>query len=339
MDQDHELDAGARLLALNDGFLYARALQLVVEVGVPELLADGPRAVSDLAAATGTHPDALHRVLRALASQGVFREEAAGWFALTPLGQHLRADHPGTVRSMVAFAGQVCHAFTDAMHSLRTGAPSCPETFGQPFFALLRDQPERGALFNAAMTEATVAESGAVVDAYDFATARRIIDVGGGNGALLAAILRACPDSTGVIFDQPHVAESARRRMTAAGLDGRWEVVTGDLFGEIPRGGDLYVLKWILHDWSDEQAVAILRGCRRAMGPESRLVLIERLLPADDTPHPSKALDLVMLVLLGGRERTGDGYARLLAEAGFRVSRVVATASTLSVIEARPQHG
>ncbi|MFF9480696.1 methyltransferase [Streptomyces sp. NPDC014733] len=328
-------NGGTRLLHLSDGLLAARALHLVAAAGVADALAAGPRPVAELAAATRTHPDALHRLLRVLAGEDVFREVRPGVFALSPTGQYLRSDHPESVHALLAFCELVGRSFADAMHSLRTGEATFPRTYGRPFFDHLRAHPEADGLFNAGMAQVSRRDAAALVDAYDFGGARTVVDIGGGDGGLLLPVLGAFPGTDGVLFDQPHVVAAARERIAAAGLADRCRTVAGDLFGALPPGGDLYLLKWILHDWPDEEAVAILRGCRQAMGPDGRLLVIERLIPAGNHPHPAKMLDLVVLVLLGGRERTAQEYEALLDEAGLTACRVIGTASGLSILEAR----
>jgi hypothetical protein len=226
-------------------------------------------------------------------------------------------------------------AFSDAEYSLRTGQPAFPKTYGRPLFDYLRDSPEDGAAFTAAMAGFAATEAQEILAAYDFGAARRIVDVGGGDGTLLTAVLAANPGQTGELLDQPEVAAAARERITAAGLDGRATAAAGDFFSSVPAGGDLYLLKWIIHDWPDEQAVAILRRCRSAMAPGSRLLLIERVLPDTDAPHTSKVWDFTMLVVLGGRERTKAEYARLLSSAGLRLERVLPGAES-DLLEAVP---
>jgi O-methyltransferase domain len=326
----------ARLLELSGAYVHARALHLIAEVGVADALADGPRPVAELAAVTRTHPGALHRLLRLLAGDGVVREVDPGVFQLAPPGQFLRSDHPESLRPMLVFQQRIARAYADALHSLRTGRPTFPETFGRPLFEFLRDQPELGRLFDASMAQITRVDGESVIAAYDFSGAGKIVDLAGGDASLLTAILGACPATTGLLFDQPHVLPAARRRIDAAGLADRCDVAGGDLFGPIPPGGDVYLLKWILHDWPDDKAVTILRGCREAMPPGGRLLVIEQLIPPGDAPHPSKVLDIVMLVMLGGRERTSEEYRALLAEAGLTLHHVTQTTSALSILEARP---
>jgi SAM-dependent methyltransferase len=334
-DQSISNDA-FRVLQLSEGFGTARAIQLAVEAGVADLLGGGPRSADDLAAETATHPGALYRLLRALAGVGVFTEVEPGRFDLTAVGQHLRADHPQSLRSWVLFQGLFNTVYAEAMYSLRTGAPTAPQVFGEPFFAHLAHHPEHGAIFQQAMAQQSRVTGVALATAYDFATARQIIDVGGGDGSLLGTILGVHPQPTGLVFDQPFVADAAGKHLAAAGLGERCRFVAGDFLREVPSGGDVYLLKGIVHNWPDDQARLLLANCRRAMGPDSRLLLIEWVVPVGDTPHPSKLLDLAMLLVYGGRERTEAESRTLLGEAGLRLERIIGTASTLNVLEAVP---
>nr|WP_229686663.1 acetylserotonin O-methyltransferase [Longimycelium tulufanense] len=329
-------DGAMRLLELHDYFLQARAIQLAAELGIADLLADGPQSVGHLAAATSTDRDALHRLLRTLTGCGIFAGTASGDYELTAMGAHLRRDHPRSVRSFMVLGGTFVGVFVDAMHSLRTGNATFSQTYGEPLFSHLRHHPDRQSLFDAAMADLSRLESDAVLNTYDFTRARTIVDVGGGDGSLLSAILLRYREARGVIFDQPHVAAAADNGIVASGLTGRCTFAAGDFFESVRPGGDLYLLKSIVHDWPDEQALTILRNCRRAMGPHGRLLLIERVLPANDAPHPSKTMDFAMLVLLGGRERTGDEYAALCGQAGLRLDRVIGTSTPSSILEVYP---
>jgi ketosteroid isomerase-like protein len=325
------------LMKVNENLTHGWALQLAAELGIADQLSAGPRSSANLAVTTATHPQAMYRLLRTLSGAGVFTEVEPGIFGLAPCGTHLRTDDPQSIRAIMMISNLFSRAFIDAMHSMRTGEPAFLQTFGEPLFAYLRRHHDLGALFNAAMAAITRLETAAILDAYDFATARRIVDVGGGDGTLLTAILRAQPAAAGVIFDQPEVIDDARARIRASGLAKRCSVVGGDFFEDVPSGADLYLLKWVLHDWSDAQAVEILHNCRRAMPPGSKLLLIERVIPPGDTPHSSKVIDFTMLVIVGGKERTGEEYAALLAKAGLRLTRVVTTSAESSIIEAVPE--
>lgn len=329
-------DDALRLLRLAESFGPARATQLAAELGVADLLGAGPRSAEDLAAALSTHPGALYRLLRALAGVGVFTEVKPGWFGLTPIGERLCADHPESLRTWVIFQGLFNGVYDEAMHSLRTGASTVPKVFGEPFFTHLQHHPEHATLFNTAMGERSRIIGKAFADSYVFTGARRIIDVGGGDGSFLSAILSANSEPTGVVYDQPYLADAVRKNVAAAGLDERCAFVGGDFLQEVPSGSDVYMLRGVLHNWPDDQVRTILGNCRQAMEPHSRLLLIEWLVPTGDAPHPSKFLDLAMLFVYGGRERTKEEYVDLLAEAGLQVDRIVGSSPAQNVIEAVP---
>jgi SAM-dependent methyltransferase len=335
-DTDQREDHALRLIQLAEGFGAARAVQLAAELGVADLLAGEPRGAADLAAAVPAHPDALYRLLRALASVGVFVEVEPGWFGLTPVGERLRADHPQSLRSWVIFQGLLNIVYANAADSIRTGTATTAKVFGEPLFEHLRSHPEHRALFNAAMAEQSRATSEVLAHYYDFSRARQIVDVGGGNGAFLSAVLRANPELTGVVYDQPYLAEDAERQLASAGLADRCGFLPGDFLDSVPAGADLYLMKGILHNWTDDDARAILANCRRAMDARGRLLLVDWVVPTGNAPHPSKFLDLTMLFVYGGRERTEAEHSWLLAEAGLKLARVIGPPSMLNVLEVVP---
>lgn len=325
-----------QLFLMSEGVVISTALSLAAELGIADLLADGPRSGEELAQATSTHPRSLHRLLRLLGSVGVFTEAQPGRFALTPLGECLRSTVPGSMRSWLRMVGLKVwfHTYAEALHSLRTGEPAFARSVGMEFFDYLATHPQEGEIFNAAMSDFGRGVAAAVVQEYDFSGVDKAVDVGGGNGSLIGAILQANPRMTGILFDQSHVAEGARKSITAAGLSSRCDIVAGDFFSSVPAGGDAYILRWIIHDWDNDRALTILRNCRAAMKATARLLLVETVIPPGDEAHPGKLVDFVMLTALGGQERTADEYRRLLDEAGFRLNRIVATASPMSVLEA-----
>lgn len=326
------------LLELGDEIVHARALQIAAELGIADLLAAGPRPSDELAEQTDSDPGAFYRMVRLLASRGLFHETEPGVFALTSMGGPLRSDHPASVRSVLALTGTVAPVVMGGVHhSLRTGEATFPAVTGEHIYDYMAHHPEQGRLFDEAMQELTRVMVPAVLDAYDFSGASRVVDVGGGSGALLSAILHHVPGASGVLLDAPWVVDSARERIREEGLADRCSVVSGDFFDEVPTGGDLYVLKWVLHNWSDERATDILRSCRNAMGEGSTLLVIESVLPSDGTFHPGKTMDLSMLVLSGGRERTEEQFTALLAGAGLGIERVVPTRSPHSLMEAAPR--
>ena len=324
-------------MALGDGMIPSWALQVASTLRLADLLAAGPLSPDDLAGRTETHPDALGRFLRYLASLGVVSEMPDGRFDLTQAGSLLRSDVEGSLRQWFVMNGVIWRTFADApLESLRTGQPAFNTVFGASVFEHAERDQEWGAAFDEAMVGATHTTARAVLDAYDLADARLVVDVGGGRGHLVRAILDRHPAARGIVFDLPQVAARARLEIEQAGLADRLQVVGGSFFETVPPGGDAYLLSWILHDWDDDRALVILRACRGAIGPGGRLLVIEACIPSGDVPHPGKPLDMVMLVAMGGRERTEVEYRELLAAAGFRLTRVVATASPMSVLEAIP---
>ena len=327
------------LLRLLLGYRLSQALVVAAELGVADLLAAGPRPVDALAAATGAHAPALHRVLRLLASEGVFVEAAPGYFALTPLAEPLREDAPDSLRPRARFDGAAWNwrAWGTLRESVLTGEPAFDRAHGVGLFAYLQGDPAAAEVFHRHVDALTSASTRDVLDAYDFPGARTLVDVGGGHGAMLVAALRAQPELGGVLFDRPHVVAAARPRLAAAGVGDRGEAVAGDFFAAVPAGGDTYLLKYILHDWDDARCRAILANCRRALPAGGRLVVVEALLQSGHGADYAKYLDVTMLALTaGGRERTEAEYRALLNAAGFRVARVLPTRSELAVIEAVP---
>ncbi|MBZ4320864.1 SAM-dependent methyltransferase [Streptomyces sp. SCA2-4] len=317
------------------GHIHASALRAVVVHGIPDLLADGPRTADDLAARSGTETEPLRRVLRLLAARGIFHDHGDGTFGLAEDGQELRADVPGSQRAAVLL-------FTDEMFrrsaeglpdTVRTGRTGFDAAYGVPFFDHLSSEPEKGRLFDAAMTSLAPDEANQrLARACPFPDGGTVVDVAGGRGGLLRAVLTEHPGLTGVLFDRPETV--AGHLLDTGELTGRWRVEAGDVFTSVPDGGDVYLLKHILHDWPDEDCLRILTTIRRAMSLGARLLVIDAVLPADGSPHPAVALDVVMLMTLQGRERTAPEFEDLLARTGFRLDRVVRTPSLTSVLEA-----
>jgi hypothetical protein len=327
----------ATLLQMMTGYWVSQALYVAAKLGVADLLADGPRSVEALAAATQTDAPSLRRILRALASVGVFTEARPSAFALTPLAALLRTGTPGSMRALaIMYAEEQYRAWGDVLHSVQTGKTAFERQFGTSYFTYLAQHPEADRVFNEAMTGWTTQLVGAVVDAYDFSPFKTVVDVGGSYGTLLAAILRSHPAARGILFDQPHVVAAAGDQLSGAGVAERCTTVGGDFFVEVPSGGDAYVLAQILHDWDDERSVVILRQCRRAILAHGKLLVVELVLPPGEEPFFGKWLDLHMLVLLGARERTATEYEALFRAAGFALARVVPTAAGASIVEAVP---
>jgi len=321
-----------RLHQLWQGFRVSQALYVAASLGLADLLADGPKSADALAATTGANADALYRVLRALASLGVFAETTERHFTLTPMARLLQQDHPYSVRAQVIYLGdEPYRAWGQLLPSVMSGANAYQQVFGMPHFQYLAQHPEANAAFNRAMSAGSRQAAVAIVGAYDFATAGTVVDIAGGQGVLIAAILRANPNLRGVLFDQPHVLADALPLLETAGVADRCELASGDFFVSAPPG-DTYTLRHILHDWDDEHSIAILRGCAQAMAPGGRILVIESVIEPGNDPSPAKFLDLVMFVMNGGRERTAEEFGRLFAAAGLTLTRII-PAGAESLIE------
>lgn len=313
-------------------------LYVVVKLGIPDVLATGPKQVDELAAMVDAHSNSLYRLLRALASQGVFAEESEGQFALTPLSELLRSDVQDSLRPFALSYGEPWwwNAWGNLLHSVHTGETAFDSLHNMGLFEYLNQSPDAAGIFNANMTAMTAQEAQAVAMAYDFSHIQTLVDVGGGHGKLVSAILQAYPQMHAIVFDQPSVVEGTRRRLQMAGVGDRCEITGGSFFESVPNGGDLYTLKDILHDWNDEQAITILRNCHRSMNASAKLLLIERIIPPGNDPMIGKMIDITMLVLTGGRERTKAEYNALLEAAGFQVTNIFSSNLDTSIIEARP---
>lgn len=320
---------------LVNGYQVTQAIHVAAVLGIADLLADGPRRSDDLAAATKSHPEALYRLLRALAGVGVFREEEDRHFSLTELGACLCSDAPEPVSGWAAFVGEPYQwqAWGALEHSVRTGENAFRHVHGIDSWTYRAHHPELSASFDRAMTSLSRQVATAVLAAFDFGRFARIVDIGGGNGALLAAILTRYPASHGVLFDQPHVVSGAGPILEAAGVADRCQVVGGSFFETVPQGGDAYILKAILHDWEDGPCIQILQGCRQSMAEGTALLVIERELGQPNQDPDPKFSDLNMLVGPMGQERTPAEYAALFAAAGFRFGGVTPSAAGTGVYE------
>ena len=330
---------GAALRAILDAARVERAVYAVTALGVPDLLAAGPQDATKLAEETGTRAALLARLLRLLVAAGVFSEPDPGRFGLTPIGECLRSDVPGSQRTFVLYRGEPWKRlpWDGLVEALRSGETAFEQVLGAPFFDYLAAHSDAGASFDAAMTTLTRGIGELVAQQYDFDGVDTVVDIGGGEGELLLDILGRHARLRGILFDQPQVVARTAARIESAGLTGRCAAVAGDFFVSVPEGGDAYVMKMILHDWDDAPARAILRVCRAAMGDHARLLLVERILPpAPPYPLEPFLLDLTMMLELGSKERTEPEWRDLLASAGFRPTRIIATDTPMSIIEALP---
>jgi hypothetical protein len=322
------------VLQMIGGYWVARMLYVVADFGIADLIDERPRPAAELADATGLHPRALYRVLRALAGVGVFVEDEAGNFHLTPVGATLRRNAPDSMRALILseLGGEHFDAWTNLAQSVKTGEIAFDHKYGEDVWAYYAATPDRAAIFNESMTNISEATNAAVVAAYDFSSIQKLVDVAGGHGRLLAGILTANPHLHGVLFDQPHVVDGSGANL--ASVVERCEVVGGNMFEAVPSGADAYLMKWIIHDWNDERSLTILRNCHRAMADNGKLLLVEMVIAPGNEADWGKLLDINMLVMTGGCERTATEYRELLAQAGFQLTRIVPTEGPASVIEA-----
>ena len=320
------------------GKCISMAISVVAKLRVADLLADGPKSLADLATRTETHAPSLYRILRTLAATGVFTEQADGRFALTPMGEYLRTGVKGSLRGMADFFGSdwSWRAWGHMLETVQTGRTAFDSVFGEPAFDYLGKYPDLSAVFNEGMTGFTSNIAPAVAEAYNFAAFKTVVDVGGGHGALLNAILQAYPGVNGIVFDSPHVVVGAEEAIRKTDLIGRCRAIGGDFFERVPDGGDAYLMKHIVHDWADDRATIILRNCRKGVNPGGKLLLVELVIEPGDEEDLGKVIDLEMLVIAGGRERTEVEYRQLLAGAGWRLTRVLPTKSPTQIVEAEP---
>ena len=313
-----------RVLETSMGLVEAKCLAVAAELGIADAVASKPLQVADLAARVGADEDALARLLRMLASKGYFRRDRSARWRNTAASELLRSDHPDSARSWVRFVGSQWHGeiWNRAEHSFRTGESATAAALGAPFFEWLGAHPDAEALFDDSMRETSRLVGPALAATYDFGPVRRVCDVGGGNGALLAQLLALHPHLRGVLLDRPSVVAGAAAVLDAQGVAARCEVEGGDFFDEVPGGCDRYLLKSILHDWDDESCVKILGNVERAMPDGARVLVLDAIVPDNGVAHPVYTFDLLMLVLTGaGRERTAAQWRALFASSGLRVER------------------
>ena len=321
---------------MGTAYLASKVLYTAAMLGLADQLASGPKSASELAPSLKAHAPSLHRFMRTLASLGVLTERAGQRFELTGLGEAMRTGAPGCARSTIIvtnsswFAGSI----DDLIYSVQTGRTAFEKLLGLPVFDFLAKNPEEASLFSEAMVGFHGEEPPAVATAYDFSAFNTIVDVGGATGNMLAAILSRHSGLRGILFDRPYVVSDAQELLKAKGFSDRVLIEAGDFFRAVPPGGDAYILSHIIHDWSEAQCLTILGHVRKAMKSDGRLLIVEMVLPPGDIPHPGKILDMVMLAAPGGQERTEEEYRLLLGNAGFRLTRVVPTASAASIVEA-----
>ena len=327
----------AQLIEMLMAPVVSRLLHVAATLNLADRVSEGPKTAEELAQATGTNASALYRVMRTLATVGVFQQDQAHRFSLAPVGETLRSGVTGRATALIIGGDIVWRSLEHALYSVQTGNTAFEKVHGKQLFGWLAGQPVEAELFGETMRGFHGTEPAAVAAAYDFSDFQTIADIGGATGNMLTAILDKHPGTRGILFDLPHAVPHAQTFVQQNGMAHRIQIEAGSFFDSIPAGADAYILSHVIHDWSEEQCLAILGNCRRAMDNSGRLLIVEMVLPEGDTPHPGKVLDILMLMLPGGRERTQSEYRDLLDKAGFRLGRVVHTASLVSVLEAIPR--
>jgi len=326
-----EADLKVQMNQLIRGYWTTQAIFVAAELRIADLLAEGPKSPEDLGKQAGVNGDMLYRVLRALASIGIFAEDADGRFYLTPLAETLRDD--SGQRAYARLHGQELYrSWGTLIDAVRSGDAGFGLAFGMSAFEYFSKNPERGAVFDKAMTGHHGAEADPMLEAYDFSQFKEIVDVGGGNGSLLMSILTRHSEMRGVLFDLPRVVDRARPAIESASAGGRCTIVGGDFLESVPGGADVYLLRHVVHDWRDQDAAIILRNCKSAMKPDGKVLIVEIVVPAGNDPSFAKWMD-VMMVTYGGKERSEKQYRDLFSAAGLRLTRIVPTRAGISVIE------
>jgi hypothetical protein len=318
------------------GGLMQKGIYVTAKLGIADLLAKNPSTAEELAAATDTHAPSLYRILRLLATAGVFAENSQGKFELTPIAELLQSDTPNSMRDYAIMMGEdwIWQAYGELMYSVKTGGIAHDKVQGMSSFEFYAKNEEAGKIFNRAMTNLSQLTAPAIAEGYDFSGISKLVDIAGGHGLLLATILKANPHLQGVLFDLPFVIEGANELLESEGVAKRTEKVSGDFFESVPIGADAYMMKHIIHDWNDEQSIKILQNIHRAMNDDGKVLIVEMVVPEGNEPSPAKGLDIVMLTIEGGKERTEKEYKELLDAAGLHLTRIIPTRSPFSIVEA-----
>lgn len=330
--------AAFAVLNLIQGSVITQALYVAAKFGIADVLGDGPLTATEIAKRVGTEPEATYRLLRALSGYSIFAEQADGRFALTPMADALRDDAPDSMRGIAMLMGHplLWEDWGQLINSVRTGEASLPKLRGMGAYDFLMANPEYAAVFFQGMGSMSGAETDPIIATYDFSRFRKIVDVGGGRGTLIAGILQKAPSAKGVLYDAPFATADAGPVLDAAGVASRCSVENGSFFDKLPAGADAYVLKHILHDFPEGECVAILKNVREAIAADGRLLVAEYVIPGNNERHIGNIIDLWLLLLLGAKERTLPQYSELFAKAGFKLAGAVPTTSPVSVIEAVP---
>jgi hypothetical protein len=333
-----ENPAPPALFQMAVSYWVSQAIYVAAKLGIADFLTEGPKSSGELAAATGANAPSLFRLMRALASLGVFSLAGSDYFALSGLGEGLQSDAPGSLRAMVITLGEIHYkACGSLLHSVQTGSSGFRDVFGMDLFEYLEQEAGAADVFNQGMTNLSAMLSYAVLCAYDFSEICHIMDIGGGQGAFLRNVLKFHPELKATVFDMPSTVAKAKQLPCGSTDDEKLTFVSGDFFVSVPPGADTHLLCGVIHDWDDDRAITILRNCRKAMATNGKLLLVEMVVPEGNANCFSKLLDLNMLVMTGGRERTRHEFERLLVAAGYRLTKVVQTLAPQSVIEGVPK--
>ncbi len=330
-----------KILQMMNAYRLSQLIYVAAKLGIADLLADGPKSSEELAQATRTHAQSLYRLLRALASFAIFAESETGRFELTPRAAMLQTGVPGSIRAYAIVTGEEWHwrMWGGILHSVKTGEPAFDQLFGMEFQDYYNQNPEVAKKFDAAMVSVLGMTDAAIVTNYDFSSVGKVVDVGtgGGDGSLVASILKKNPTMQGIFFDVPARVEQARGLIKASGLENRCELVAGDVFESFPSGGDAYIIKNLIHDYDDERALKLLKNCRNAIAQNQLLLVVEMIIPPGNEPSLGKIVDVEALIMTAGAiERTEAQYRELLEAAGFKLAKVISTRSPMSIIEAVP---
>jgi hypothetical protein len=316
------------------GCVLTKAIHVAAKLNIADHLARGPMDCSELADKSGADKESLYRLMRALASVEIFSKDEKGKFSLTPLANCLKDDDPDSVKAMAISVGNVFYkAYSELLFSVQTGEGGFLKAVGVPVFEYLSNNPEEGKIFDRMMTEIHGGETEPMVNTYDFSVFNTIVDIGGGNGEVISAVLNKNPHVKGILFDLPEVVTRSRQNISARGLGNRCKVDMGNFFESVSKGGDAYIMRHIIHDWNDADAITILSNCRKSMNPGGKILVVEAVIREDNNPSPFKLLDLTML-LVGGKERTSSQFENIFLQAGLKLNRIVPFQHDLSVIEA-----
>lgn len=335
--RQESLPLSAQLIRMGYGFMYTKLVYMAANLNLGERLAS-PRPSNEIAEELGLYPPFLYRLMRAIAGEGILTEVEEGVFGLTEMGECLKPDHPdGAYASILASCSPaVIAAWEKLPEVLENGGVGFERAFGKSWFEWLSEHPELSTQFNKSMAGVFGMEPPLVAEAYDFSVFESIVDIGGGNGNLLSHILGRYQEPRGLVFDQSHVVSEAEALLADRGIRDRITTQAGDFFTSVPEGFDAYILSHVIHDWDDDKSIEILSNCRKAINPGGRLLILEWVLPEGDTPHVARVVDINMMMLMGGEERTGKQYGRLLDKAGIRMTRIIPTACECSIVEAVP---